>query len=165
MTPGRPKSPILWTIGHSNTDIDTFIKLLRTHGIACVVDVRSAPYSRHVPHFNRPELHRLLEAFGIRYLYMGDALGGRIQDKEGTRPRTYSRAASDPAFVSGIETLLKRAEDEKITVMCAEKDPNRCHRRHLISAYLDERGVEVRHILADGTVVSERELMGLFGKD
>lgn len=165
MTPGCPKSPTLWTIGHSNTDIDTFTELLHTHGITCVIDVRSAPYSRHVPHFNRSELHRALEASGIRYLYMGDALGGRIQDKEGIRSRTYSRAAADPTFTSGIETLLKRAGEGKTAVMCAEKDPNRCHRRHLISAYLDEHGVEVGHILADGTVVTEKELMGLFGKD
>ena len=164
MTPDRTKLPIIWTIGHSNTDIDTFIELLHTRGIARVVDVRSAPYSRHVPHFNREKLQRILEDSGIQYLYMGDALGGRVKDNKGARPREYSDAVSDPSFTSGIEELLEKAEEKKTAVMCAEKDPNRCHRRHLISAYLNERTVEVWHILADGTTVSERELMGLFGK-
>jgi len=164
MTPGRRSSPIIWTIGHSNTDMDTFLGLLHSHGIVRVVDVRSAPYSRHVPHFNRTTLKRSLETSGIRYHYMGEALGGRIQDKGGVWPKTYSHAAGDPSFTCGIEELLKLAEEGKTVVLCAERDPNRCHRRHLIGAYLDERNVEVRHILADGTTVTERELMGLFGK-
>ena len=164
MTTRRRKSPALWTIGHSNTDIDTFVGLLHTHEIVCVVDVRSAPYSRHVPHFNRTQLQQALEASGIQYLYMGDALGGRIQNGNGARPRVYSQASVDPSFISGIEKLLKRTGKKKTAVMCAEKDPNRCHRRHLISAYLNELNMEVLHILADGTTVSERELMGLFAK-
>ena len=162
MIPPARDVPVLWTIGHSNTDIDTFIGLLRINGIGCVVDVRSIPYSRHVPHFNRTELKRAIEASGIQYHYMGSVLGGKIQDKDGTRPKEYSNAVLDTSFICGINELLKIAAEKKTAVMCAEKDPNRCHRRHLISAYLVKRTVEVRHILADGTCVSERELMGLF---
>jgi uncharacterized protein (DUF488 family) len=164
MTPGRRDAPVVWTIGHSNTHIDDFIGLLSAYGIRCVVDVRSAPYSRHVPHFNRTTLQRALETSGISYRYMGDVLGGRVQDGDGARARTYAEAEADPSFHSGIEALLKAAGEGRIAVMCAEKDPSRCHRRHLIAAYLDERGVTVRHILADGTTVTERELLGLFGK-
>ncbi|MBN1882101.1 MAG: DUF488 domain-containing protein [Deltaproteobacteria bacterium] len=156
--------PVVWTIGHSNMEIDDFLGLLHTHGIRCVVDVRSAPYSRHVPHFNRTEIKRALESAGIRYLFMGDALGGRIKDEDGARPRTYAQAIADPSFHSGIDTLLNEAGEAHTAVMCAEKDPNRCHRRHIIAAVLDERDVTVRHILSDGKTVTERELMGLFGK-
>jgi len=164
MTPRSRESAVVWTIGHSNTDIDAFLRLLSAHGIGCVVDVRAAPYSRHVPHFSQKPLSHALEAGGVMYVYLGDALGGRIQTKDGTRPRTYSEAEKDPSFLSGIDTLLKIAAERKTAVMCAEKDPNRCHRRHLIAAYLDGIGVEVRHILADTTTVTEGELLGLFGR-
>jgi uncharacterized protein (DUF488 family) len=164
MTSRLRESPIVWTIGHSNTDLDTFIELLETHDIGCVVDVRTAPYSRHVPHFNTKPFRHALEAAGITYVYRGDVLGGRIEDADGARPRTYAEAADDPAFLSGIDQLLERAGEKNTAVMCAEKDPNRCHRRHIIAAYLDEHHVEVRHILTDEAVVSEAELMGLFGK-
>jgi uncharacterized protein (DUF488 family) len=42
--------------------------------------------------------------------------------------------------------------------MCSEEDPARCHRRLLVTRALTGRGVEVRHIRGNGSVVTEAEL-------
>ena len=76
----RPKETTLMTIGHSNHRIDTFVRLLKIHGIAQVADMRSTPASQYVPHFNRERLSQTLEEQGITYRFMGDTLGGRPQD-------------------------------------------------------------------------------------
>ena len=71
----------VFTIGHSNHSLEHFIELLRAHEVDEVVDVRSAPYSRYAPHFNRDELEDALEKVGVDYLFMGDELGGRPADR------------------------------------------------------------------------------------
>lgn len=68
------------TIGHSNHDPRVFLDLLRQHGPQTLVDVRSAPYSRYAPHFNRGSLDALLNDASIRYIWAGDTLGGRPDD-------------------------------------------------------------------------------------
>ena len=70
----------LYSIGHSNTDVDVFLDLLGRHRIEVVADVRSSPFSRHAPHFNREQLKRALANRRVRYVYMGDELGGRPSD-------------------------------------------------------------------------------------
>jgi uncharacterized protein (DUF488 family) len=57
----------LYTIGHSNHSVETLIQLLAGNGVAQVVDVRSAPYSRYNPQFNRTDLEAALGAHGVRY--------------------------------------------------------------------------------------------------
>ena len=59
------------TLGHSNHPLERFLGLLAEHGVTAVADVRSAPYSRFCPHFNRRALSSALEARGIQYLFLG----------------------------------------------------------------------------------------------
>jgi uncharacterized protein (DUF488 family) len=72
----------VWTIGHSNHPLDRFVELVAGERIEFLVDVRSFPYSRFAPHFNREELDAAMSARGIRYLFLGDALGGRPDSEE-----------------------------------------------------------------------------------
>jgi len=65
------KSNILYTIGHSNHKIEDFISLLKRYEVTCVADVRSAPYSRYCPQFNKDVLAAALEAAGIAYMFLG----------------------------------------------------------------------------------------------
>lgn len=71
----------LYTIGHSNHDIDTFIALLKQHGVTALADVRSAPYSRYLPHFCQKPLKACLEKAGIQYVFLGKKLGARPDDE------------------------------------------------------------------------------------
>ena len=143
------------TIGHSDHTAATFMELLRRRDIDLVVDVRSQPYSRWAPQFNRETLERELGAAGIRYHFMGDVLGGRPSAPElyVNGDPDYGRMAQTPAYQTGIERLLDLAETERVSIMCSEGDYRNCHRHHLITQTLLERGARVIHIEADGQTV------------
>ena len=153
---------IVLTVGHSNRTLEAFVALLLQHGVTALADVRSAPYSRFNPQFNRKALDASLEAFGIRYVFMGRALGGRPDDPscyEDGRVR-YDRLAGTPLFREGLERIVDGAGRERIALMCAEKEPLDCHRTILVGRSLTERGVAVAHILADGALEPHDETMG-----
>jgi uncharacterized protein (DUF488 family) len=148
---------LIHTIGHSDHPIAALIEVLRQHAIGVVVDVRSQPYSRWTPQFNRELLAHDLEAAGIRYRFMGDRLGGRPGD-ESLYPQSdgqpdYRLLEQTPAYQAGIQELLRAAASARVAVMCSEGDYHHCHRHLLISQSLLERGVRVLHILPDGALV------------
>jgi uncharacterized protein (DUF488 family) len=146
-----PKNPVL-TIGHSTHSLKVFLDLLRRHSVTAVADVRSSPYSRFNPQFNKETLEGDLKKQGIKYVFMGRELGGRSDDPtcyENGRVK-YSLLAQTELFNSGIERLIRGANDYRIALMCAEKDPLQCHRTLLVARALVERGVDVEHILANG---------------
>ncbi len=150
----------IYTIGHSNHELEAFLALLRQHAIALVVDVRSQPYSRWAPQFNQKMLAHALQEAGIAYEFMGDSLGGRPADRSfydhGSEHPNYTRLAASPRFQSGIDRLLTLAEEQRVTIMCSEGDPEKCHRSLLITPVLLQRGARVLHVLPDGTVVEAR---------
>ena len=153
--------PRVLTVGHSNHPLETFVALLRQHGVTTLADVRSAPYSRFNPHFNRKSLDAALQAHGVAYLFLGQALGGRPEDPscyEKGRVR-YDRLARTPLYREGIERVIETAEIERLALMCAEKEPLDCHRTLLVGRSLAERNVAVAHILADGALEPHDEAM------
>jgi len=162
-----PQTLSIHTIGHSDHTTAAFIDLLRQHDITLVVDVRSQPYSRWAPQFNRETLERSLEEVGIAYQFMGDTLGGRPEDPAlytAGRP-DYGRMVQLEAYQRGIERLLELARTARIAIMCGEGDHRECHRHLLISQTLLKRGVRVIHITPAGqTLDGERtpEQLSLF---
>lgn len=151
----------LFTVGHSSRSADELVELLRTHAIANVVDVRSAPYSKYVPHFSKEPLRNTLAAAGLGYAFMGRALGGRPDGREfydADGHVDYARRMQAPDFLAGIEALLRLVRSGPTVVMCAEENPNRCHRRRLITPVVMGHGVEVLHIRRDGTLQDEAAL-------
>lgn len=152
-----PEELLIHTIGHSDHETSGFAELLRRHGITLVVDVRSQPYSRWMPEFNREILAHDLRAEGMAYEFMGDALGGRPSDQAlydpGEENPDYERMEQTSAYQTGIDRLLELAQTRKLAVMCSEGDHRRCHRHLLITQTLLRRGVRVLHIQADGTTV------------
>ena len=149
------------TIGHSTHALEAFVALLQQHDVTAVADVRSAPYSRFNPQFNREPLAETLEDERIRYVFLGNALGGRSDDPacyEDGRIR-YDRVAATESFRSGLARVVQGAAEYRIALMCAEKEPLHCHRTLLVSRALDERGVDVAHIHADGRLEPHGETM------
>ena len=149
------------TIGHSTHALDAFVALLQRHHVTAVADVRSAPYSRFNPQFNRDSFADALDAQGIRYVYLGDSLGGRSGDPacyEDGRIR-YDRVATTESFKRGLARVVHGAAKHRIALMCAEKEPLDCHRTLLVARALDERGVDVAHIHAGGGLERHREAM------
>lgn len=151
----------VYSIGHSTHGMDAFVALLKQHGITALADVRSAPYSRFNPHFNKDALERSLKAQGIKYVFLGRELGARSNDPacySGGRVQ-YTRLAQTPAFKSGIERIERGAADHRVALMCAEKEPLECHRTLLVARALDQGGLAVSHILADGRLESHGDAM------
>lgn len=164
----------IYTIGHSNLALDRFIKLLESFMISSVVDVRSFPYSQYCPHFNRETLSHELNQHRFKYYFAGDFLGGRPTDPScyknklvAERHADYLHLVDYPEmmkkgfFLTGIDRLLKIAQTDKVTIMCSEEDPEKCHRHHLIGKYLSTLGVDVQHIRANGTINQEQKLRDL----
>ena len=148
----------MWTVGHSNHELGAFLALVLRHQIAQLVDVRSHPYSRYAPHFNRDELQVSVEKRGIRYAYLGSALGGRPRredqlDAEGHA--LYDKMAMEPTFGDAIDQMLRSASERRVALLCSCGQPHDCHRRLLVGKVLCDRGAELRHILPDGDVTTE----------
>jgi len=159
MTVQRPI--VVFTIGHSTHPLDALVSLLKQHTVTALADVRSAPFSRFNPQFNKDALTRDLKAHGIKYVFLGRELGARSDDPtcyENGRVQ-YGRLARTEQFKQGVERVMKGAEEHRIALMCAEKEPLECHRTLLVARALDEQGVEVVHILGDGRVESHRGAM------
>jgi uncharacterized protein (DUF488 family) len=160
----KPRPAIrLFTIGHSNHTLGTLLELLRRHGVETVVDVRSYPRSRHVPHFDGGALRAALAEAGIGYRSLGSELGGRPREREfyDARGRVrYERVAASPAFERGIGRLKRLAAQLCVSLLCSEENPARCHRHLLIGPALEASRVVVGHIRRDGRVQTEGDLTG-----
>lgn len=128
--------------------------LLKNAGITAIADVRSAPYSRRNPQFNREDLNVALRGAGLAYSYLGTELGGHPKDPalwRGARPN-YERVAATPLFCDGLGRVEKGARAYRIAIMCAEREPLECHRCLLVARALKARRVSVMHILGDGVM-------------
>lgn len=154
---------ICYTIGHSTHSVADFTMLLRTHDIQYVIDVRSCPYSKHVPQFNRETLKKDLEHAGLKYVYMGDTLSAQQNDAslffDNMAMVDFEKVSRTPVFQQGIRRVIEGLKKGyKIALMCAEKDPFNCHRFVLVSHCLSKEGVQVRHIREDGRLESNEAL-------
>jgi uncharacterized protein (DUF488 family) len=145
---------VVYTIGHSNGTVERLLGLLQLHSISAMADVRSQPYSRFNPQFNREALAGALKNSGLEYVFLGHELGARSEDPacyRGGRAQ-YSLISKTSVFEHGIQRLLAGMQRFQVAIMCAEKEPLVCHRSILISRSLQERGVTVKQILEDGTL-------------
>jgi len=143
----------IWTIGHSNHCAEKFIDLLKQNHITAVGDVRSHPYSRHNPQFNRETLRTDLKIHGIAYAFLGDELGPRSKYPscyENGRV-SYDAIAGTTDFQNGLERVKKGMKSFRIALMCSEKDPIMCHRMILVCRHLRSADIHIRHILEDGS--------------
>jgi uncharacterized protein (DUF488 family) len=149
---------VIYTIGHSNLEIEAFLDRLRQHEIALLVDVRTHPSSQRCPQFNGPLLQRSLAAVRIGYQHAGRALGGKPADPELRTPDgvpDYDRIEATPLYREGIDALCALAERSRVAIMCGEGEYRHCHREKLIARTLRARGVVVWHIQPDGTLTQE----------
>lgn len=158
---GEGAAPI-YTIGYGARSLDDFLQLLKAHDIAYLVDVRSTPYSRFKPEFSKDALAQALEAQGIRYLHLGNQLGGQPDD-----PSCYVEGKVDyaavrrlPAYAAGMERLERAwRQRRRVVLMCSEGKPELCHRSKLLGLSLEERGIPVLHIDESDDLLSQAEVI------
>lgn len=148
--------PQIFTVGHSNHSIEAFVALLLAHGVQTLVDVRSQPYSRYNPHFNREPLAAALTSAAVGYIHMGDSLGGRPQQADlydpGEERPNYARQRQTPLYQEGIRQLAAIARRQPTAIMCSEGEPAHCHRSLLIAPSLFELDFTILDIYPDGQV-------------
>lgn len=171
MSPSQAMRPSLFTIGHSDHDITRLLELLHEYQIDAVADVRSQPYSRHHPQFNRETLIDALKTIDARYVFLGRELGARRSEPESYRDNRarYDLIRHLPAFREGLARIQKGIETNRIALLCAEKDPVTCHRAILVCRELRSLPVDILHIRENGlcetTASIETRLLNHWGLD
>lgn len=142
----------IFTVGHSNHSLETFVTLLQRHGITALADVRSAPFSRFSPQFNKVNLEQEIKTHGIKYVFLGRELGARPKDQScyENGQVQYERLKNTVQFKEGLERVIEGTKQYIIALMCSEKDPLRCHRFLLVARALVKLNFPVAHILANG---------------
>jgi uncharacterized protein (DUF488 family) len=141
-------------------ELATFLDILKESGITLVIDVRSRPESMRFPHFHQIDLEQSLRATGIRYLHLGEELGGRPDDPKAYRSDglvDYRARRKSHAFQAGIERVLKELESHDLALLCAEEDPLCCHRFLMICPELVALEVVPSHIRKGGVVETQHE--------
>lgn len=153
---------ILYTIGHSQHDIEYFIYMLQKYQINFVIDVRSTPYSQFAMSYNRENIKGVLKDKDIEYSFMGKFFGARPEDiglytEEGYLD--FDKTRKSIKFQSGVDNVIKGIQSgNRIALMCTEKDPIECHRAIMVARTFFEKGIDVQHILEDSTLQSHKEL-------
>ena len=153
----------IFTAGFSNLTLETFLTNLKNHGVQVLVDVRSRPFASYTPHFNKEQIEPAVKAAGLRYLYLGREMGGMPDDPgfyDDDGFVRYDRIAATEGFQEGVQRLMDGLEQGfRLALVCGEDNPRQCHRRLLIGRVLRENGVGVAHILSDGGLIAEAELL------
>ncbi len=149
----------LFTLGHSAMEFPTFLRILQKSEIGVLADVRSNPRSQRFPHFDQIELQGALPSAGIRYIFLGDELGGRPEDPKYYRSDglvDYRARRKSRSFADGIQRVLSELERTSLVLICAEEDPLNCHRFLMICPELLALGIEPVHIRKGGIRESQR---------
>lgn len=149
----------LYSIGHSTHSAETLVSLLKKHGVGAVADVRSSPYSRMNPQFNKHTLADTLKKNSIAYVYLGRELGARSENPDCYQNGKvqYDLLAQTDLFQDGLRRVREGMTNYTVALLCAEKDPLTCHRAILVCRHLVSEGTQVRHILADGNTESHEQ--------
>jgi uncharacterized protein (DUF488 family) len=151
----------LLTVGHSNHPLAHLVALLALHDVRTVIDVRSSPWSRRHPQYVREAFARGLAEVGIRYVFLGDALGARPQEpwlRDADGRADFARIAASDRFRAGLARVRELAAGTRTTLLCAEREPADCHRTLLVCRHLRrDAGLRILHLLADGRLEPHAE--------
>lgn len=166
----------IFTIGYGQRNISELLADLDSFNIRFLIDVRSQPYSRFKPDFNKETMAQHLETAGVRYVFMGEMLGGRPDDPSCYTDGKvdYEKVARQEFYRRGIERLQKAyRQQQRVVLLCSEGKPERCHRASLIGRTLADLAIPVAHIDENGRLVTQEDVMlrlqkgqpSLFGDD
>ncbi len=158
----------LYTIGHGNRKPEDFLALLKDFSIEYLIDVRSQPYSKFNPQFNQNDLKFFLERNDIKYVFMGDTIGGRPNDTscyDNEGKVDYEAVKTKDFFLNGIERLKKAFEKNiNVVIMCSESKPCECHRSKLIGKVLLSESIGLKHIDEKGKLKDQTTVINELNK-
>ena len=154
----------IFTIGYTAfPNHNDFIATLKRYNISCVIDVRSYPVaSQFYAIYSKYTLEPLLKNHSIIYRNYANEFGARQDNREYFMKEgclDFKRFAKSEEFLSGIEKVKKALSlNYNLALMCAEKDPIDCHRAIMIGRALDLLGFDIKHILTDGSLQTQKEI-------
>ncbi len=153
----------IFTVGYGKRTMEQVVQLLQRYDIRFIVDFRSSPYSTFKPEFSKDALDTALSASGIRYVFMGDLLGGRPDDPScyaDDGKVSYDSIKTKGFYQTGISRLQTAfAKQQTIALLCSEGRPEDCHRSKLIGVSLSEIKIPVFHIDDEGNLKSQEHVM------
>lgn len=169
----KEKQSTIYSIGHGNKNIEQFIDELKVYNIEYLVDVRTTPYSKWNPHFNKNDLIYKLKENDIGYIFLGDKIGGLPSDKSCYTEDgkiDYILLKDKEFFKEGLDRLINaNTKNIKVATMCSETKPEECHRSKLIGKELLLLDIDMKHILDKDKFKSQSnindELFGLFASN
>ena len=132
--------PTLFTAGYQGRTIDAFVRLLSTHGIKQVIDVREHPSSRR-PGFAKTPLSRALGEAGIGYVHLREA--GNPFRHDDSAPWQSAYAAHLDAHPEIVERVAEAAKTATSVLVCFERDPRDCHRSILAERIASRFGTKI----------------------
>ena len=157
-----PDRPLVFTLGYDQRSSDELMALLQAHDIAFLIDIRSAPWDGERPEFNQEALAASLRRRGVRYVFMGDALGAQPDDRECYVDGrvSFERLGEQEYFLQGVARVQKAFEQGlRVALMDAPARPEASHRSFLIGEILTKRGVAVQHIDETGALKSQADVV------
>lgn len=150
----------IYTIGHSNYAVEKLIHMLKHYNINCVVDIRGIPYSKYNIQYNKETIAETLKEAGFLYIYMAKEFAANRENKRSYNKEGYSdfeKVITEIEFLNGIERLKNGCgKGYRIALLGAMQDPIRCHRSILVGRALSNEGFNVKHILDDYTVATQK---------
>lgn len=157
--------PRILTAGYGNRGFPGFIELLKAHGVTHFVDVRSVPQSSYWPDFRRAALETLVPETGLRYVWMGDTLGGVADSPilcKDPGAVDLEPLTQQEGFKRGVRAAMAAAAlpDRTLALVCGCMRPHACHRSRLVAPALVAAGAEVLHIDERGEL-KDQELVAL----
>jgi uncharacterized protein (DUF488 family) len=162
----------LYTIGYAAfINIESFIGALKINGIEVIADVRSIPKSSYNPEFSKDYLQKRLKDNNIKYVFLGDNCGARIDDPACyvNGRVSYDKIKETTVFKHGLERILNGLNKYTISLLCAEKDPIFCHRDILVCRNLKPYDINIKHIISEKMVdlnlTTENRLLNQFKLD
>lgn len=153
----------IYSIGHGNKKIEDFIDELKLYDILYLLDIRSKPFSKWNPQFNRAALELELKNHGITYVFVGDKLGGLPDDRtcyDRDGKVVYDLIKEKDFFKDGLKRLISANDKQiRIAIMCSEAKPEACHRSKLIGQELLKKEISLNHIVTDKKIKSQETVM------
>ena len=157
------KETTIYSIGHGTKKIEDFITELKSFDILYLLDIRSKPFSKWNPQFNKDELKAKLEESGIKYVFVGETLGGLPDDRtcyDHEGKVVYDIIKDKDFFKEGLERLTTaNRKGIHLAIMCSESKPEECHRSKLIGQELLKERISLKHIISKKLVKSQEIIM------
>jgi len=70
----------------------------------------------------------------------------------------FSKIEKSKSFKEGIDVIISSLNTSNIVLMCTESNPIECHRSILLGKVLYKRNIEIKHILKDGSILTQEDI-------